>query len=200
MGLTKSLIEEGGLSLVNSISKGGYTPLHFAAYFDRHDILQARRPFHAAEACIVRLLASTRLLTWLPPQVLLEAGADQRTRNEYDYTALHFSAIRPPRECCDLLLADHSITGDSSLLNAVDKDGHTPLAIAIYHKSVPQVHALLRAGCDPNVKDRIGGTLLHYCAEVRPVLSRVGACAPCRPSFVRRRREGSAKQSSSTSC
>lgn len=52
-----------------------------------------------------------------------------------------------------------------SAMNAADKEGHTPLALAIYYKRTAQVRMLLKMGCNTNVRDRSQGTVLHYCAQ-----------------------------------
>lgn len=57
-----------------------------------------------------------------------------------------------------------------------------------FHTS--QVRMLLKMGCNPNVRDRSQGTVLHYCAQVRSPLPttdepiHVAPCAITSPSLA----------------
>ena len=51
------------------------------------------------------------------------------------------------------------------VLNGRDREGNTPLALAIYSVRTPQVRMLLEAGCHTDYRDRTNGTVLHYCAQ-----------------------------------
>lgn len=77
-------------------------------------------------------------------QALLDAGADPTTHNEWLYRPLHFAAMRQEPHCCAALLAHPSQAG---VLNARDKEFHTPLALAVYYKREPQA----RSGLHPRL-------------------------------------------------
>jgi ankyrin repeat protein len=114
-------------SLANAYSGDGFTALHFASFFGRHEaaaLLLARgadvdargtgwmtgTPLHSAAS-----RSHTEAM-----RVLLDAGADPNARQTHGFTPLHASALNGSVEDVELLLqhgADPSIAND---------DGSTP--------------------------------------------------------------------------
>jgi ankyrin repeat protein len=117
---------------VNSYSHDGWTPLHLAAHFGREEtaaLLLARGaavgarsrnamtnlPLHAALAGRRARLA----------ELLIDAGSDMNAKDSYGLTALHHLAyFGDPALAAPMLAA-------GGRLDALDKDGHTPLALAV---------------------------------------------------------------------
>lgn len=135
----QALVDAGGVD-VDRPTKGTYSPLHLACVFGHTATVQA----------------------------LLGAGARQDVKCDWKYHPMHFTAMLETTDCLNLLLEALPGLDDAvraSILNDTDLEGHTPLALAVYYKRPQNALLLMQAGADPNVLDRSGGTLLHYCGS-----------------------------------
>ncbi len=91
-------------------------------------------------------------------KLLIEAGADVKTRNEMDATALLWAAA-DPQKARFLVLSGADVTVASKL-------GRTPLMVAAARKGgAALVELLLSKGADLHAKDRIGDTALAIAAR-----------------------------------
>jgi len=128
---------ENDSTAVAERSADGFTPLHYAAFFDRPEAAAALlahgadvdaeasnpsrvRPLHSAAAC--RSLTVCRRL--------LEAGADPNRRQRGGFTALHSAALHGEAELVELLLeagADPVISAEDGRTAAdfAAEGGHT---------------------------------------------------------------------------
>ena len=92
-------------------------------------------------------------------KLLLEAGADPKSRDAAGRTALHRAAWGYNPKTLDLLL--HA----GADVNARDAQGRTPLHVAADSSALPATaRALLAAGADASAKDAHGLTPLEYAA------------------------------------
>jgi len=86
-------------------------------------------------------------------KVLLAAGVDPNATNYYGGTPLTLAAYRGHWDLVALLLAQPGIE-----VNAQDVDGYTALMWAAEHGSLGIVDLLMKAGANPNLKNKRGET------------------------------------------
>ncbi|CAB0037247.1 unnamed protein product [Trichogramma brassicae] len=95
-------------------------------------------------------------------EMLLERGADPNVINRDGWTALHFLSRRISD---DFMLHFFEITDNirkTVQIDAQNKDGDTPLHMAVRSGSNKKFEMLLERGADPNVTNRDGWTALHF--------------------------------------
>lgn len=109
----------------------GETPLMFAVTANTEDLLPALH-------------------------ILLDAGADVSRRDSEGHTVLHYFAFGSSggQKVCSLLLER------GAQREARDRDGSTPLALAVQSGNLISAQALVRAGADPNARRKDGETPL----------------------------------------
>jgi uncharacterized protein len=97
-------------------------------------------------------------------KLLIDAGADGNTHNDFDATALMWAAGDPAKA---RLLIDHGAN-----VNAVSKLKRTPLMLAATHDGASEtVKLLLSKGADPQAADVQGDTALLLAADAGDVES-----------------------------
>lgn len=97
-------------------------------------------------------------------ELLIDKGADI---NSGTWTALLYGAVRHGRkDVAELLVAR------GADINAKDKEGHTPLYIAVHH-DYKVAELLIDKGADGNIKTESGQTLLQLAQERKSIESTV---------------------------
>ena len=141
-----NLLLLGDMSLVNAQDRDGNTPLHYFAllYSDR----ETRRRVQGDLKDMPRLFGA-----------LLHAGADSNIQDKDGYTALHDAVLGVDEEAALLLIQA------SADVNAVNKEGVTPLCFASGMGLPRVVSALLERGAKPNVRIE-GITPLHMATGI----------------------------------
>lgn len=115
---------------------------------------------------------------------LVSLGADVGARDNLGQNVLHHMLRRPSDRFHHLPAIDkslaYSLENHSLIINQKDKDGKTPLYLAIdraiCEKRTTAADALIKAGADPFIADDEGNTVLH-------VLSRMLWVSSMRPLF-----------------
>ncbi|MGA3327428.1 MAG: ankyrin repeat domain-containing protein [Terriglobia bacterium] len=107
-------------------------------------------------------------------QALLQGGADIHERDNDGMTALDWAVVAHHPEVVKTLLAG------GAEVNSVDHFGYTPLlyAATIDFGDSETVTMLLKAGADPNIKDKKGGTALAHARDypyISAALEQAGA-------------------------
>jgi ankyrin repeat protein len=89
-------------------------------------------------------------------QALLKTGVDANAKDQDGMTALHWAVLAHHADLVEILKAG------GANVNATDRFGYTPLfyAASVDFGDAETARALLRAGADPNVKDKEGKTAL----------------------------------------
>jgi hypothetical protein len=153
----------------NAKDRGGWTPLHWAAFWGHVDVAKlllehgadvnardedSRTPLHVAAAGGHAEVA----------RLLLERGADANARGKDGWTPLHYAASYGHADVARLLL-DHG--ADPSIR---DKDGRTPLDIAraTRHKEVARVIEEYERGVGVGAPATPVGTLAQQPAPAAP--------------------------------
>ena len=96
-------------------------------------------------------------------KLLIDHGADVNTRDDATgFTALHYAAGLGNMNAAEVLIAN------GADINAKDKEGHTPLYIAINH-DYKIAEFLIDKGADSSIKTETGKTLLQLAQERKQV-------------------------------
>jgi ankyrin repeat protein len=159
----RTLVEDNCMD-VNIGDEDGSTPLHWAAYFDRVQVVEyllrkeayidavnqkeGQTPLHWA--CIGK---STKTIF-----LLAQEGADMTKCDKRGYTCLIY--------CCQYgnALATHFFVQRGLSVTQTDNEGHTPLHWAAYQNQEPVARLLLLLGADIHAADSAGLTALHWSA------------------------------------
>ena len=123
-------------NIVNAVDKRGQTPLHIAAATMNHKVIQ----------------------------LLIAFGADPRKTDNEGRTFLHVAAARGDFEgvACETITDICKQYRD--IVNAVDKQGQTPLHIAAATMNHKFMKLLIALEADPSKTDNEGRTFLHVAA------------------------------------
>ncbi|MBW7992221.1 MAG: hypothetical protein FVQ84_19710 [Planctomycetes bacterium] len=161
----KSLIASG--ADVNSKSKYGDTPLHYAAKHG-HKLVAELLIESGAEVNAKNKLSETPLHLAAENgykdvvKALIAGGADVNAEAGYRGTPLHKAAFYGHRDVAELLVAA------GTDINVSRPDGLTSLHVALQFRwRDPNVAKVLVANeADVNAQDKYGGTPLHYAASL----------------------------------
>jgi len=146
------------------INVNGWNALHCAASSGKHEVI----PVFAAYKQLLNAKdtnGTTPLMTAIfsghsqACTALLQAGADPNAIWNDGKNALHTAAHWGHHEVI-LLFAAYK-----QLLNAKDTDGNTPLIEAVYRGHPKACEALLKAGADPFITDKLGLNALLKAAQ-----------------------------------
>lgn len=91
--------------------------------------------------------------------LLLSKGAKINHRKNDGYSILHYLCGKDEKSR-DML--KHLLTKDNINVNIQNKDGYSPLQIALTMDNQEAMQALMNAGADVNLQDKYGKTVLHY--------------------------------------
>lgn len=150
---------------VNATNSEGDTPLHTASRADLYDVaelllkrgatIEARDKEGRTPLTLAATFGSHRVLV-----LLLDNHSKIETRDNAGRTPLFHAVGRAwPKnydETVKLLL------NRGADINAVDKEGWTPIYMACVGVNVDAVRSLLDHGAIPNLKDKLGWTPLYY--------------------------------------
>lgn len=151
----KSLLDADP-GLVHLKDGSGRTPLITAAFASRAEPAESS-PYLAGIREYGEKLKTEYMKPVEAAKVLLAAGAAVDARDNEDYTALHWAALRGNKALVSVLVAAGAAVG------AVDKTFRaTPLHLAVRAGHLAAAGALVEAGADPRVKDAYGRTPIDY--------------------------------------
>lgn len=125
--LFRMFLDHSNANVVNLPDRNGATPMH--------------------DACFV---GNTQIIS-----LLLNAGADPRTVNDYGQSPFFWACINNDIEPARVLLDSEF---GPEILASVDADGRSPLHDACYHNRPEFVREVLSRGADPFVRDNNGKT------------------------------------------
>ncbi len=90
----------------------------------------------------------------------LAAGTDVNTKDDHEYTPLHWAAMEGRREVAELLISQ------GANVNAKNKVGSTPLHIAAYMK-FDLAELLIAKGADVNARNNKDSTPLDWAIRIK---------------------------------
>ena len=170
----EQLLVKGPRGLVNARTKGGSTPLHWAAVSQAPEV--ARVLIENGADINARTDTGSTPLHWAAnknavsvAKLLIESGADVNARSNKGYTPLHWAAIGNSDLLANLLF----IWGAD--INAKADDGKTPLHLAIQMEAIETIEVLMANEAGLYAKANDGSTPLSLIksTEVRELLERL---------------------------
>ncbi len=143
---------------VDAENASGDTPMQYAAFYDRHDIIKLLLE-KGATISNIHLAAYMGYLAKL--DAFIQEGVGINTLDGHGYAPLHYAAQNGQKETAELLIAK------GADVDVKAWSGLTPLRLAVMggHKDI--VELLITHGADINVKDNQGMTVLHYAVRDR---------------------------------
>jgi ankyrin repeat protein len=152
--------------LVNEVSKGGVTPLHWAARGNA--ALAARVLINAGADIEAKTDTGSTPLHWAANQnatdmikLLINAHAQVNTRANDGSTPLHWAVVGNAPDAVALLLKR------GAEVNGKTNNGSTPLHLAAQKDNLQIIQALIQNGADIYLKDADGHTSLYWVKSSR---------------------------------
>ncbi|KAF4857247.1 Ankyrin-1 [Colletotrichum siamense] len=156
----------------------GQTPLHYATRANKPEMvelliehgadMESETSYGDTAVLLACYLDETKVL-----EILIKNGANIFTWNKTNKsTGLHISAGRGNLPLIDVILASDA---HGSLVNETDKNGNTPLLVALYEGNSSAAEILLKRGARPETANANKSTPLHVaidngCSEVARML------------------------------
>ncbi len=168
---TARLLIEEQQANPNITDLAGVTPLHIAARDGDVALVRMLLEHYADPAMKTKDgWDALHLAVWnsrtAAVRALLGFGAVPNQKTPQGWTGVHLAAMKGSREALSDLMLDWKANerhGKPSV-NEPDRDGNTPLHLAIKHEQPMMVDMLLAHGADVNAQDAQGNTPLHVLA------------------------------------
>ena len=152
-------------STLNRLDNNGFSPLHYAAYHNRFDILMLL--LEQGASCLVRDSYGYQPLHWAAKQgvyaivrTLIEHNAPINGKGEYGRTPLHM-AVFNGKIATTILLLDKRANINSQ--TSQEDNQKTPLHDAVIHGDAGMVKALVKySDLNVNLTDSMNHTPLYY--------------------------------------
>uniref|UniRef100_A0ABD2XM39 Uncharacterized protein n=1 Tax=Trichogramma kaykai TaxID=54128 RepID=A0ABD2XM39_9HYME len=163
----------------NSANKEGSTPLHIICRDCRLDLLKlffeiVDKHRKSVQVNVRDSLGNTPLHLAVKNgflksfEILLRRGADPNSANQEGSTPLHLIATATySYKLVEIFFKIAKVIGKPVWVNVQDKEGNTPLHLAIRHGNKRTSGILLENGANPNLADKDGCTALHLISNTR---------------------------------
>ena len=92
-------------------------------------------------------------------RILINHGANVNARDDDQWTALHYAAMRSNIDGINLLL------DKGADIHLVDNNNATPLMLTCYRNDINSTRVLLERGANLTIPDCDGNTCLHYATK-----------------------------------
>ena len=158
--MVEFLIENG--ADVNQKTKSGFTSIHAAVWFNKPEVTkvllqngaQVDQPLHNGLTALIFASFSGKSKV---AQILINIGANIEATDQvnYNWTSLHWAAIRDKRETVRMLLKNQAN------INCRDIHGNTPLHLSIKKGSYLVCKTLLEFGADLDALNHWKYSCLH---------------------------------------
>ncbi|KAJ7386254.1 hypothetical protein OS493_010658 [Desmophyllum pertusum] len=165
--LVRTLLQ-GSAPTINTLDEEGFAPLHYAARYDRAEIVKLLIEASAdLNICsdgdnkfTTPLQMTARFNSPDTARLLILNGADVAKQSNYGQQALHYAARRGNLKVVQVLLKE-----GKARANATDNENSTPLHAASQEGKLNVVEILLQYGANPSLSDNDGYTAVHLAAK-----------------------------------
>ena len=153
--------------LINIQNSSGFTPLHYSCYKGNMQIIKelinlgSNISLKNKKGLNVLHLASQGNQVNVLAYFIEKYKIDPMSLDEVYSTPLHWACYFGCENCADFLLSYKRVN-----INFCDKEGRTPLHIAVLSENINLIKKLVRFGADKNAKDNNDNTPLEL-AEIK---------------------------------
>ena len=154
-------------TLINNKNVSGFTPLHYACYKGNLEIINQLINLGADiylknnKGLNILHLASQGNQINILAYFIEKYNFDPMSLDDVYSTPLHWACYFGCENCADFLLSLKRVN-----INFCDKEGRTPLHVAIFSDNINLIKKLIRYGADKNIKDSNDNTPLEI-AEMK---------------------------------